>query len=224
MPWGASRPLWPPVAKALTPLRSGRPVPAPWMPSTTRQHVPFPAGLARAGQIQLQAVLEADPGNRQDPGPVRTNRMSLASKSRPAVGGVAVPARQPVALPERHFAEGDAPGAEGLPGQDVAGELAQGRQHLVPGLPGKALGHGQQARGGVGREGDVLGLPVHDAGRRLPQGRGNAQDILVPAQLPGPVLLVEEVLHGPRHGPGHGSVGAVHQPEMIRDPGGRGPG
>ena len=88
MPWGESRPLWPPVAKALTPLRSGSLVPAPWMPSTTRQtscsRQAFPSRPRSSFTPSWNRIQETA----RALAPVRAKRMSLCSKSMAAVGGV----------------------------------------------------------------------------------------------------------------------------------------
>ena len=110
---------------------------------------PPAAGRAQPGQVQLQAVLEPHPGDRQDPGPgpqgVDEPGFRLVRGGR--AGWCPMPAA-PARCPSHRGTSRNRTLrlVQGLPGVDIAGELPQRHHHLVPGAPGKPLGHRRPAR------------------------------------------------------------------------------
>ena len=56
-----------------------------------------------------------------------------------------------------------------LPGSDVGGKFSREHHHTIAPLPRKAVGHGDHAGGGVGGQGNVLGLGGDEAGELAAQ-------------------------------------------------------
>ena len=179
---------------------------------------PLPASGAQAREVQPQAILEAHPGQGQDPGPRVQGLDEPPFGIRFGPGRFARPGRGPreVPLPERHLAEPDPPGAEGQPGPGIRGELAQGCENFIPEVPGDPLGEGHETRRGGRGEADVFGPTAHQISRFPPDGHRDALEVLLPAHFPGLELLLHEGTGHPHAGPGHGAFGAVHDPEVVR--------
>src|ERR1035438_6332994 len=138
--------------------------------------------LARGPQplkIQLEAILKAHPGQGQDPGsgadgldePGLWIRCGPRRLARPSLGS------RPVAFPEWHLAEPDAPCAERQPWPRIRGKLAQGRENFIPGPPGESLGQGHEAGGSGWTEADVLGLAPQQRSGFRPHPSRNALEV-----------------------------------------------
>ena len=160
MPWGASRPLCPPVAKAETSVKSTGTVPAAWMPSTTRwtprSRQAFPRRCRSSFRPSWKRTQET--ARRRVRGPKAAR--SRASGSASAVGGrldqASAPARWPA---HRGTSRKVTPRAfRASQGQALEGNSPNGASTSSPGVQGKPWAT-------VTRPVEVLGLRLMSSAR-----------------------------------------------------------